>query len=631
MAIDISEDYYLINFEQLIQFVSDSYADLLSTEERSFYTEFTALPENARRLYIRLLCRSRNEFRADKLNYPEINDIDEAITTLQSQGFFGVNELSDRVDSTLAYSTLADSVDQWLPLFTKLELLTFSSVDPALSQFKNQRRDKLVSYLTDTVDPQVLHAIVSSVMLLTVKRADVFLIYRLCFFGNLYQDMTDFVLRDLGVMVFEDYPITSENRAFQHRSQIDAHLLYYRKLDEAADLLDAAELPEGGVDHIEAWCDTLPTTDSFDQTLKRRVDRLRNRVARQLERLDQPECALRLYAQSDYPPARERRARLYSALNRYDESLQVCADMVANPLTDAESEFAREFSHRVTRRANRDTKEEDRATENIPGNGTPKKGKGLPGKHQPITYTITLPHPQTVVLDEGARPPTVEQLCAAHFSEDGLCLYTENTLFNAVTGMVFWDCMFAPVQGAFYNPFQVGPADFADPGFYRRRQSLIEAKLQTLNSISKVAAHISWCLEHKVGRANPLVQWRYLSSDLLTHALDTIPLDHWLAIFKRILKDPKHNRSGLPDLIHFPAAGGYCLVEVKGPGDRLQKNQLAWMTHFAEHGIPHQLCHVVWATVPDNSPGNSPDNSLGDAPADQTQRAQEVVTDNTNG
>jgi hypothetical protein len=51
----------------------------------------------------------------------------------------------------------------------------------------------------------------------------------------------------------------------------------------------------------------------------------------------------------------------------------------------------------------------------------------------------------------------------------------------------------------------------------------------------------------------------------------------------------------MPDLIHFPDAGGYQWVEVKGPGDRLQQNQQRWLAFFAEHTIPHQVIYVQWS------------------------------------
>jgi hypothetical protein len=37
------------------------------------------------------------------------------------------------------------------------------------------------------------------------------------------------------------------------------------------------------------------------------------------------------------------------------------------------------------------------------------------------------------------------------------------------------------------------------------------------------------------------------------------------------------------------------MIEVKGPGDRLQDNQLRWLDFCAEHGMPVQVCYVQWA------------------------------------
>ncbi|MNP86424.1 VRR-NUC domain protein [compost metagenome] len=68
------------------------------------------------------------------------------------------------------------------------------------------------------------------------------------------------------------------------------------------------------------------------------------------------------------------------------------------------------------------------------------------------------------------------------------------------------------------------------------------------------------------------------------------------ACFQRILADIKANRAGMPDLIQFwPQERRYRLIEVKGPGDRLQDNQLRWLEFCARHGIPVEVCYVQWA------------------------------------
>jgi hypothetical protein len=37
------------------------------------------------------------------------------------------------------------------------------------------------------------------------------------------------------------------------------------------------------------------------------------------------------------------------------------------------------------------------------------------------------------------------------------------------------------------------------------------------------------------------------------------------------------------------------MVEVKGPGDRLQDNQLRWIEYCATHQMPIAVCYLQWA------------------------------------
>ena len=49
--------------------------------------------------------------------------------------------------------------------------------------------------------------------------------------------------------------------------------------------------------------------------------------------------------------------------------------------------------------------------------------------------------------------------------------------------------------------------------------------------------------------------------------------------------------------IFFPDAGDrgdYALVEVKGPGDQIQKNQMRWLGRFSEMGVPAFVLWVEW-------------------------------------
>ena len=157
-----------------------------------------------------------------------------------------------------------------------------------------------------------------------------------------------------------------------------------------------------------------------------------------------------------------------------------------------------------------------------------------------------------------------------------------------------WDIIFTPVAGAFFHPFQTAPADFREPEFTARRKDLIEQRMKELKS-GALNSLVLNNLHRKHGISNPLVNWYAMDRQIVVLALKRIPLAHWLAFFEYLLRDIPAHRSGLPDLIYFADSGGYQLLEVKGPGDQLQKNQRRWMKYFAEKEIPHSVVNVELA------------------------------------
>ena len=110
-----------------------------------------------------------------------------------------------------------------------------------------------------------------------------------------------------------------------------------------------------------------------------------------------------------------------------------------------------------------------------------------------------------------------------------------------------------PVAGVFFNPFQHAPADFNDSGFVRAREAEINHQLKELAQEGVLKSQVFERFSSKFGLQNPMVNWRYLNEELLEFAMERIPIKDWLAVFNRLLKDTRLNRSGFPDLILFPA------------------------------------------------------------------------------
>jgi len=533
-SVTLSEDYYLRNFDLLADFVADHYWPLLSTRERRFYESYKHADADARRLYVRLLSRTRLTFRISKLHYPEITSIEAAARQLESLGLAAINPD--------------------LPLQDVLGLFTCAELKKALGSKAGKR-----SALLDTIqhDVPAIERLLASEHIIQILQLQHFTVFSLLYFGNLHQDLTTFVLRDLGLHRYESYLIDRDNLPFRSREQLDRHMQYYQ-CRQAYEQLRSANSD----DYLQLLCE-LPAPTDDDPVLHRLVERLTSKIARQLERLQQPDCALAIYRTLTLPPARERSARILAKQDQNSDALAICRSILKTPLSAEELQFAQQFGNRLAKRtsANRDFQ------------------------------LFRPPPPRELRLPRSNHP--VERTVALHYQSVGRCFYVENTLFCSMLGLAIWDIIFMPIKGVFYHPFQMAPADFYTPDFAARRQQALSDRWHNIAS-GQLNTIVQQRFNNSYGKMNPLVNWRILDEDILALATARIPVSHWLTIFKHILADARNNRTGLPDLLHFPHGGGYELIEVKAPGDKMQKNQLSWLQVFCQNGIPHEVVNVCW-------------------------------------
>jgi len=550
MQPDIPETYYLDNVLTLFEHVTRVYEDLLAARQLEFLDGFAALSPDASKLCIRLLNRSHDWYRGSKLKYPEIESLDAAIEELALQGFLDVNAKIDK-------PTL-------LSLFTMPEL---RSIMPHKPGWEKLRREQLEAELLEQDDAAFFNTLKNDDNLLQLHHRDEYQICQMLFFGNLNQSMTDFVLRDLGLYQFESYTIDPAHRPYRSALEIQQHWLLYQlqTLFEQSDISDQAVLNE--------LASLIPDKIEPHAPAYRKSEQLRYEVARQLERIGEFSAAIKLYRQCLLPPSRERIARIHEHQGQQHAAFKGCVQIIEQPVDEGEIQFACMFA---TRLAKRHSFEVPESVE----------------QHR-VTHL-----PEIVEL-ELTQQDSVEIAVAEYYDAlDGTdsCHYVENNLFNAVLGLLLWEVVFAPIPGAFYNAFQYRPSDFYAHDFCSRRSDLLEKSWASINNNEDIWRIVSARWQQKQGLMNPLVNWQVINLEIIKLALERIDYLHWRAVFDRILRDLRNNRSGFPDLVYFPAAGGYCLIEVKGPGDSLQKNQQRWMQYFHQHGIPHQLAKVTWQT-----------------------------------
>ena len=550
MPAELPESYYLDNVKTLFDHVETVYADILNAQCREFLESFNNLSEGAQKLIIRLLNRSAELFRLSKLNYAEIESLPKAAEQLEAADLINLNPPID-------HETL-------ISLFSKAELIKNAEEPTSLKPLK---RTELNLHLLNNANKSFFQKLIESDHFIQVLHKDVYHLLQMVFFGNLIQSMTDFVLRDLGLYQFESYRIDIKNRPYQSSEEIEQHWLIHQ-LENVIELADA-----DNIDALVECFDLIPECENQLSPLFRKGERLKYEIARQLERVGASDIAMELYQRCCLPPSRERQVRIHHQQGHIQSSLDICQVILAAPVDESEQQFANTFAARLIKQ---------------------NKLEPVPGISTNNSY-----RPEIVDL-ELEYSPSVEQAMVDYYQDEfdaQQAFYLENTLFNGVLGLLIWDAIFAPVAGAFYNPFQYRPSDFYAFDFVQRRQHILEPLWASINNNEDIFEKIATCWQVKQGLANPLVDWQQLNLEILQLALQRIPHAHWMNIFKRLLGDLRNHRSGFPDLIVFPPAKGYQLVEVKGPGDSLQKNQQRWMRYFSQHNIPHYLARVSWAVA----------------------------------
>ncbi|WP_162674539.1 VRR-NUC domain-containing protein [Vibrio variabilis] len=523
--------YYLSNFMTLLHSVEELYGDLLDTSERNWLHRFYQLEEDEQCLLIRMMTRKGEWFRSDKLIYPELGATEPLLSKLELSGFIVL---------TLPSSPhiLADK------LLTKPELL---SLYPDLP--KALRKSQLIERLPEQFESPTLSLPFTPIELVDNDKLPLFC---LLFFGNRHQDFAQFVLENLGIHTFEQYEVSTKTRIFHSRNEIISSLT----LGELAASYE--EIDRKSQQALQDFSKLIPMPQG--KHASRTYNKLVNLVARDLERVGAFDDAFALFIQTVTPPSRERQARILKAQAKLESAQKIVQTMLESPLSIDEFEVAERLSAPLCKAL---------------GKPKPKAVKLLPPEvHRKLDLSSN----------------RVELAVVKALNKEGWqAFYLENQFLNTLFGLAFWDILFAPVEGAFVNPYQRQPLDLYRKEFVESRKQLVENRLNDirLQGIS--------CLidrhKNKRGIQNPFVVWELLDDSWLNLAMESISSDQLIGLFEVILSDIRAYRAGQPDVVAFKD-GDWMWCEVKGPGDKLQHNQIRWMKQFEKLNICYQVCYV---------------------------------------
>lgn len=410
--------YYLQNMETVVAWVANHHSDLLLEQEKICLQCFFELSRPARALLTRMVMRSGDVFRVDKLKYPELGSPEaQALNELIAGDWLDNGPLLS-LDDLFRLFTLAELRPVFVPVLVEAGFaknLPKADMREALQDtFADARTPN--GWLGDHAKPVV-----------RVNQMALFDRVRLMFFGNLRQSWSDFVLVELGHHRYETVEFTPEARAFSRRREVDVYLAIHH----CRESLDA------GVSAKKVWSQVPDASDN--PWLSSRRNRLLLELGRQAERQGERELALDALAASGHQEAKLKRLRLLERMKRFEEAWVLATRWQGIELSDAEAQGLARILKRLAA----------------------KVGEPVPSTPQtPEVHEFTLTLPQTGDSVERAVETYLSTLEAPVF-------YVENTLINGLFGLLCWNTIFKAIPGAFFHPFHTGPADLVREDFVK--------------------------------------------------------------------------------------------------------------------------------------------------------------------
>ncbi|MFP6815647.1 MAG: VRR-NUC domain-containing protein [Pseudomonadales bacterium] len=516
-------DYYAENLRYVLGHVRLYYADVLMPQEHAFAESVLACSAAAQRLFARLIGRKGPWIRVDKVNYAEVDDLESSLDELHLAELISINNPAP--------------ADALLGLLTNPERAQLFPNVAASS--KPQWIERCVSGHSDAYISQ---RIARQFPWVCVRPYQIFTLYQLLFFGDTHQDLSTFVLEDLGMLRYERYELTPEHRQFADRAQLDRYL-YLRALNALSHRVE--EMPTLAPSLAHAL--RINTRSRLEARVR---DRACNRLGRWHERRDESAAALDCYASSTSHPARERSARVLQRLGDQVGVEKLLCLMRSAPRSAEEEDFAERF-------------------------GAPRQRSVIPTTEYQIV---------------GAVPREIEQYAIDTLTADrGRGWHLENRFSLGIAGLAFWPVVFADIPGAFVNPFQSAPVDLGWPDFLAPRADLFEAHVELLHDEQRFVEFVRRTSLEKRGVANRLVSWRHFDEKLLDAVLSAIPATALLSLGQFVLENLHRLRTGFPDLLIVYGPGEYEFVEVKGPTDQLQPGQRIWFKALARLQLPARV------------------------------------------
>ncbi len=552
---ELPPKYYLEYFNYVLDFVQEKYRHILNEGEWRFLRKYYCLSEDAQCLFIRFSNRRGLFFRVNKLSYSELTNIPALLNELLEREF--IESLNPEKHQTFSKEMLnVWTTKELVEQFSKLLI-------EKKAAYKKLKKEELVeAILQDFELSQIVETLNSFEPIVKVCFEYEVTFMKFLFFGNRYLDMTEFVMRDMGLVQFENHDDDKLVARFTTRKDAEDKWLITDQNDLFSQLKDTAP----ALDVYDWFMNFADSVNDLSEVAKPSYERLIIKVATFLEKSKLLDEALLVYRLTEQVPSRERQVRTLQKLNHIDEAFSLCQQMIEYPKNADEKFYAIDFLNKLN------TKKR-----------TKKSTTSWLHQAESITVSIDFRH-------------QVEMGVVDYYHQEGkLAVFAENHLWRAIFGLVFWDIVFDPSLVAFHHPFQRRPSDLYLPDFYEKRKDLIISHLDGFADVQDLLIYMGERYESKFGIANPFVVWLEEIWLIVRKAVELIEFEAMKKILHEMSKNLVEHLRGFPDLFMWDdVAGEYCFVEVKSPTDNLSNQQLSWLQYFQEIGVNAKVLRVYW-------------------------------------
>jgi len=542
---DLPQYYYHTNFLELLGFVSERYTPCFDDPVHAFLDDFRALPLNAQYAYVRLASRKGCVFTCNKLTYEEIDDLDGQLECLRAKGF--------------ADGITPDTFHDWLSHLPKPDLLDILREHLPKDYFKaGMKKADLVAIAAQHLDPATTICPTDRRFIVQGRRAELRYVMYL-YFGRIEDSLTQFVMRDLGLMRRNDFRADFEAR-FDRLEDARASFFYAEALHIFAsqDTTSIRELMASAPDWPEAECDEGSAAR----------DRLLRKLGGWLERAGDPDAALDLYERSDQPRCNERAVRLRWSRGDKDLVRKRLEAMIADPASDGEHDFATDFYARKFHRK------------------------------RTSAATDLLRASRLVTIDEAYRGSPERAMQARYEAEGHTVYWSENRVWKMLFGLLFWDEIY-DLSAALHNAFERLPRSLTDGTFYAQFRDRIEDKLDGFATHTRLVPILRTVAEHHRD-LNGIFQWQPRTLDAVQAFLACDNAGDVAGMLRAMAQDYRRTRDGFPDLMLIKDNTAR-FVEVKAEGDSLRRHQLTRLRQLKASGLDVDLVRVAWEVDPDQT------------------------------